>query len=178
MFGESMRELRRPRAVSLIGLLTALQIVVEMLTGIYIIPPTVKLSFSFIVLAATGLWFGPAAAALQGAAADVFVALLFPRGAYFPGFTFSAALSGAAYGLFFRGQGITWRRALCAKGLVNLLINTGLNTLWLSVLQGEAMAVLLPARLFKNAVLLPVEVLLLVLMEQALRRIPARLRGR
>ncbi len=175
IFAESLRELRRLRSVVLAGLLLALQIVVDLTIGIYI-TPEMKIAFGFVFLAVSGALFGPSVAALQGAVADLYVALFFPKGAYFPGYTFSAALGGMLYGLFFYKRGINWRRALCAKGLVNLVINIGLNTLWLSLTGGKAMAVLLPARILKNAVLLPIEVLVLVLIGRALRSLPARLR--
>ena len=68
-------------------------------------------------------------------------------------------------------QNVTYWRALLAKGLVNLIGNVLLNTIWLSMLYGDAFTALLPLRLLKNAALCPLEALMLFVVAGLVRRV-------
>ena len=58
------------------------------------------ISFSFIPMMLAGIYLGPKYAAIICGLGDLIGALLFPFGAYFPGFTISAAMMGFVYGIF------------------------------------------------------------------------------
>jgi ECF transporter S component (folate family) len=153
----------------MMALLMALQIVLGMFD--ILILPSIRLSFGFLAVAATGMLYGPVAAGLQAALGDILVALFFPKGAFFPGLTLSALLGGVIYGLVLYKKPWTWLQLLLAKGSVNLFINILLNTYWLSILQGAAMGVLFWPRVVKNLVLLPLEVALLFALSRLLQRL-------
>lgn len=172
---DSTRCLRSPQVLALSGLLLALQVVLGML-GI-MIQQTLRLSFDFLMTAASGMLFGPVVAGLQAVLADLLGVILFPKGAYFPGFTLTALLGGLIYGLALYQRPWSWPRLLLAKGLINVLLNTLLNTYWLTLLQGQAMGVLLLPRLLKNLALLPIEVALLLVLAQVLTRLSTRIPG-
>jgi ECF transporter S component (folate family) len=171
-FAESAKEFKKLRSLVLASLLVALGIA---LNSVNInLNAELRISVSFVALASAGLLFGPVMAMAAGAATDIVSYLLFPKGAFFPGFTVTAIVAGLIYGLFFYGYECTkwlWLRAFAAKGLVNLVCNIGLNTLWLSMLGGKAMTVLWPARAVKNALLWPFESLLLIAVLVAVNRI-------
>ena len=88
-------------------------------------------------------------------------------GMLFPGFTVTALISGFFYGLVLNrehaknGKLPTWRIIL-AKALDTFVCNIILNTFCCSVLYGDTFIALLPARLIKNLIMLPVEALILV----------------
>lgn len=166
----SARALRNVKSIAMIGLLTALQIVLSMTTDI-MITTDIRLSLHFLTVAACGMLFGPLAAAAQGAICDVLVAFIAPKGAFFPGFTLSALVGGLIYGLLLYQRPWTWWRLLLAKGLVNLVVNVGLNSLWISMMQGSAMNALIPVRLLKNLLSLPLEAALLIALGVVLRRL-------
>jgi ECF transporter S component (folate family) len=173
-FQESAGELRRPRTLALAGLFAALQIVTSTVAEIPI-TPWLRVRFDFVFLAASGMLFGPVTAAMQGVAADLIGFLLRPAsGPFFPGYTLSALLGGAIYGVFFYRTRVSWPRALLTKVLVNLVVNLGLNTLWSVMLYHRGFWAMIPDRALKNTVLLAVEVPLLVLTDRLLRRLRAR----
>ena len=58
------------------------------------------ISFSFIPMMLAGIYLGPKYAATIAGLGDLIGAILFPFGAYFPGFTISSALIGFIYGIF------------------------------------------------------------------------------
>ncbi len=51
--------------------------------------------------------YGPIGGAVVGGIADFIGAILFPIGAYFPGFTLTCVITGAVYGLFFAQEANT-----------------------------------------------------------------------
>ena len=60
----------------------------------------IKIGFSFVPIAIAAIAYGPVEAGIVGGVGDLVGALLFPIGAYFPGFTLTAFLTGAVFGLF------------------------------------------------------------------------------
>src|SRR5437763_666927 len=79
-----------------IGALIALQVVLGNLVQIALL--TKQLNFGFLPIAVAGYLFGPLGGILVAALGDVIGTLLFGTGAYFPGFTVTAAIVGAVYG--------------------------------------------------------------------------------
>jgi len=58
------------------------------------------LGFSFILIMLSAVWLGPKYSLVIAGLGDLIGAILFPFGAYFPGFTLSAIISGFIYGIF------------------------------------------------------------------------------
>ncbi len=145
--------------------------IMAMLAAIYVVlikflcvmvAPNLRVSFGYIPIAVCGMLFGPAQAACVAAVGDLAGAILFPQGALFPGYTATAALTGLIYGLFLRKEtSKPLVRILIAQALVAVICNVALNTLWGYLLRGAGTLAGLPARLLKNAVQYPVDVLVL-----------------
>ena len=166
-FTRSAKLLTQTRALTMAAMLVALHVA---LSSVRVqITPELRLSIGFITQAAAGMLLGPVIAMLTGAAGDIISHLLFPTGAYFPGYTFTAVVGGLIYGaLLFDRPRMGYLRALATKGAVSAVCNLFLNTLWISMTGGKAMMVLLPARALKNLGLLPIEALLLYMTAAAL----------
>ena len=94
-----MKKITTKKLVTL-ALLTALEIVFSRFLSIN--AWNLKIGFNFLPIALAALLFGPLAGGLVGALGDFIGAILFPIGAYFPGFTFTAFLTGCCFGLFLR----------------------------------------------------------------------------
>ena len=99
--------------------------------------PITKIGFAFVPVAAAALLLGPLEAGIVGALADFLGALLFPIGAYFPGFTLTAFLMGLCYGLFLYREQKFWR-VLAAVGVHQLVLSMLLNSLWLWIISTAA----------------------------------------
>ena len=95
-------------------------------------------------------------------------------GAYHPGFTLTTMLNGFVMGLFFYKREIKIWRIAVARLIVNLFFNIGINTIWVMHTVGKAYMALLPGRLWKNLVLLPVEILLIYLVFKAVSSVQKR----
>lgn len=165
---QSAKGLKNTGVICALALLTALYVA---LYAVKIqITPQLRISFAFIPLALSGWLFGPVPAVICGALSDVTGALLFPSGAYFPGFTITSMLSGFIYGMFlYRGEKYVWR-TIAAKFTVNMLLHVLLNSYWLSLITGKGYSVYFISHLSKNILALPIEVILLAAIMGFLRK--------
>lgn len=158
----------------LLALLVALNVVLGRFS-IQLVPEVRLSVLGFLPIALGGMLMGPGYGALVGAMGDVINYLLFTHayGAYFPGYTLTAALSGAWYGLVLHKKQITWPRAVLTIVPVILLGEMGLNSLWVYMLYSKSFWAKLPMRLLTNLAECPVKIVLLMGMDKLLRRIPA-----
>ncbi len=165
----SARELKRVRSLAVAGMLMALQI----LLGILTIPisSSVQITFDYLPLCVAGMLLGPVPSMLTAALADVIAFLIRPTGAFNPGFSVSAALSGLIYGLFFYRRDAQLWRTLTARLLTVILCNVCLNTLWLILMYGPGAWAWIPGRILKNAVEYPVSIILLTALWRVLPRV-------
>lgn len=147
-----------------VSLLVAAEVVLSRFCSIS--TPIVKIGFGFVPIAICGMLYGPLWAGVAAALADFLGAVLFPIGAYFPGFTLSALLTGVLFGLLLKGGKQDWPRLLLAAGVNNLVISLLLNTFWLSVLMGLDYRVMLPTRLLQCCIMLPVQLVVLLLLRR------------
>ena len=156
------------RTLTLTALLTALEIVLSRFLSIS--AWNMKIGFAFVPVVIAALLLGPVWAGVTAALADFLGAVLFPVGPYFPGFTLTAFLMGAVYGLFlYRRQSIG--RILAAVAVHQLALSLLLNTLWISLLYGSPYGPLLITRLPQCALLAVVQIVVI----QALVRLLPRL---
>lgn len=169
-FRESLLELKNLRTLTLTAMLIALWIGLDRFS--ILILPTIKIKLTFIPFAFISAMFGPFVGMLSGFITEMVSFFISPQGgAFFPGFSLSAAFTGIIYGMFLYKRPITLKNTFMAKALVNIFINIGVNTYWLSILQGEAIRVLLPVRAVKNLVLLPFEAILMYITLKSLMKI-------
>lgn len=140
-----------------IALLTAVQIVLSRFLSIPLW--NIKIGFGFLPIMLAGILYGPLAGALVGGLSDFIGAILFPIGPYFPGFTLTAAISGAMFGWVLHKRQSFGR--VCGVVLFNqLVLGLLINSFWISVLYGSSYTGLLLSRLVQYAILVPVEVII------------------
>jgi ECF transporter S component (folate family) len=144
------------------ALMVALSIVLERFLGYN--DRVLSVSFSYLPIALTGMLFGPIPAAAVSGLADALGALMFPSGPFDIRFTLIALVKGALYGVFLYGVQGNRYRIILAQVLVTLIAHLTLNTLVISTIIGKGFFVILPLRLVKNLLFLPIEVLTLIKM--------------
>ena len=80
-----------------LGLLLAAEVILSRFLSIA--TPIVKIGFAFVPVVVTAILYGPVWSAVVAGAGDFIGAILFPIGPFFPGYTISAAISGAIFGI-------------------------------------------------------------------------------
>jgi ECF transporter S component (folate family) len=146
-------------AITVIGFLIALEIIFTRFLSIN--TPIVRIGFGFLPVAIVAVLYGPLWAGVAYAIGDVIGALLFPTGAFFPGFTLTAFLTGITFGFFLYGKRISWKTVLPASLIVCILLNLCLDTIWLHILLGQGVWALIPSRFIKCGVMIVVQSVLL-----------------
>lgn len=155
------------------ALLVALEIILTRFLSIE--TPTLRIGFGFLPVAVMAILYGPWWTGAAGVAGDLIGMTLMPKAAFFPGFTLTAFLTGVFYGLFLHKKEITWLRVLAASAFVNVVCSLGLDTLWLSIMYGDAFLALLPFRLVKAAIMIPLQTVLVYLVwNKGLKKITER----
>ena len=96
-----------------------------------------------------------------GGIADIIKFIIKPTGPFFPGFTLNEMILGFVYGLIFYKKEIKLPKVIGARMIVTFGINLVLTPLWLSIMYGNAYKFMVPVRLIKNLVMIPVDVFLL-----------------
>jgi ECF transporter S component (folate family) len=135
--------------------LLALDVVLTRLLAIN--TPVMKIGLGFAAVALCAILYGPWWAAMVAALGDLAGALLFPTGAFFPGFTLTAACTGLIFGLclYRRDKSLLW--PILAAALNVLLVSYLANTAMISYISGTPYTTLLKARAVQLAVMLPVQ---------------------
>jgi ECF transporter S component (folate family) len=152
--------MKNTRVVILMGLLIALEIVLTRFLGIQP-TPTLRIGFGFIAISLSAIMFGPILGGITAVVADILGMVLFPKGAYFPGFTLSAFLGGAIYGLYLYKKPKSILRITLAVLTIIVFVDLGLNTLWLSMITGKAALAIITPRIVKSVIMLPIQTVII-----------------
>jgi ECF transporter S component (folate family) len=142
----------------LASLLLAMLVVVERLVSIQ--TPLQRISFSYVPIMLSAMLLGPGWSTLVAVLGDLLGMLLFPKAAFFIGYTLSAALTGLVYGLLLYNTRTTKQflaRLIISSLLVLVFIRVGLTSLWIAITLHRAFWALLPLRIVSAAIRFPIE---------------------
>lgn len=143
-----------------------------------------EITLTGLPIAVGGYMFGPWIGFLIGALIDICGYFASPRGAFFPGFTISTALTGMIYGLLLyrrwwddqaggRGFAVGSKKLLVRIAAAHLLktvfISLMLNCFWLSIFYGMDFSAVFLASVPKEAINFPIEVFLIFSIIRVLR---------
>lgn len=171
-FQQSVKELHRVSTLTTAGVLIALAVVLASI-NIYL-SATLRISFSFLPLSVGGMLFGPVVCGVMGVATDILGYFAHPSGPFFPGFTVNALLTGLLYGCFLYKKTVTWKRTLLVSAVVTVLIDLLLTPFWLSIMYHQPISLLSTAHFIKNAILFPINLVMMYTLLKAVERVRAR----
>ena len=150
--------------IILTALLIALNLVLERIV------PSYKLwnqdiSFGFVAIAFAAAFLGTPYAVAVAGMGDLIGSLVFPFGAYFPGFTLTNCIYGLILGEFLYKNATPVKVIICVA-LNKVLCSLILNTLWISIMYRggvDAFFVVLVPRLIGTAITTAIELIMLLL---------------
>lgn len=168
------KELKETSNITLCAMLVALCVITSFLS--FYVTNAIKVSFTFLFIALIGMKFGPLIAGSSAFLTDVIQYIVKPVGPFQPLIALGSALTGLIFGIFlYKSKTSTWR-IICSCTSVTVLVGSLVNTYALSVLYGTPFTVYFLARLPKNIIMLPIEILLLKLTVKAITKIEQRVR--
>ena len=172
------------KTLTTLAMLTAIEIILSRFLSVN--AWNIKIGFNFVPIVVAAILYGPIAAGIVAALGDFLGAILFPIGAYFPGFTLTAFLTGCVFGVFLhekdekdalpsedgedKKSGKGWLRIIAAVGINQLVLSLFLNTLWISILYGSPYGPLLATRVVQCLILTAVQLICIPLIEKAIAR--------
>lgn len=145
--------------ITVIAFLMALEIILTRFLSLFL--PFLRLGLGFLPVAIVGILYGPLWSGASYALGDLLGMMIFPSGPYFPGFTLTAFLTGITYGLILHKKKISWKRCFLAASMVCLVLNLCLDTFWLYIIMDTGIIGILPYRILKAVIMLPVQTALL-----------------
>ena len=145
------------KRLAVAAMMTALEVVLSRFLSVT--TPLIKIGFGFLPVALTAMLYGPVWAGMVGGLADILGAVTFPVGPYFYGFTLSAIANGVIFGLFLSGGRPKLKNTVFAVLVSSAVVTLGLDTLWFSILTGNALPAVAVARLIKCAVMAPLQII-------------------
>lgn len=168
----SAHELSSPASVAICGMMLALRIVLGYYANFTLAAfPGTKFSLVFIPTAICGMILGPTATAIMAGAGDILSFVLNSTGgAYFPGWTFNAALGGIIYGMFLYKNNSSLPRVIISKVLITIFVELLLGTFWLTVQFGYPYFEFLISRAIKQLITTPFEIVVIYSLASVVKR--------
>lgn len=164
----------KTKKIVLAGILLALLLVLSRFLSIK--TPILVISFSFVPIMMSAILLGPKYSTLIAALGDLIGALLFPFGAYFPGYTLSQALTGLIYGLILYKkpeEEVSDKKFILKLILSSVIVLGGiailLTSVWIKMTSGKAYMAILATRVTAQAIMLPIQVVVIFVLEKFLR---------
>lgn len=166
-----MSKFKSVQTLAVCGMLLALDVVLTRFLSVN--TWNLRIGFSFLAVVLAAYWYGPVGAGLVHGLADLLGAVLFPSGAYFPGFTLTAALMGVIFGLCLHRNTRFWRIAAGVVG-TQACCSVLLNSLWITVTstKGATFGAVLLSRLPQAGAMIVVELVLIPLVLSQVKKLP------
>ena len=152
---EAMHTKMSVKSISIIGILVAMEII---LARFSIHTWNLKIGFSFVPVVVAAIFYGPVTVGLVGAIGDIMGYILFPVGAYFPGFTLTAFVTGMIFGFFLRKSQSVLNIVLAVL-CVQIFVSQFMTTYWISFLYGSPYWALFATRIYQTAAMIAVEII-------------------
>ena len=174
MFRQSLNEFKITKNIVLCGLMAALAVVLRTFATINF-GPYVKIGFSEYPNRIVEFLFGPAIGAFFGAALDLIKFFVRPDGMFNPIYTLIALVSGLGGGYILYHHKPTLKRVFLAQLYMKLFINIVLNTLAMYITLGDGVIGMIPFRIVKNLIQLPIDTIILFIVLKYITKLAKRM---
>ena len=160
IFVSSAKELGTLHTVVFCGLMGGLSIILTMVASVKM-GPYINIGFSWIPNRIVDFMFGPIVGMIYGGARDIVKWMAKPDGDFMIIYTFVPMLTGIIVGTLLYKKPVSLVRIIIVQIIIKIFINAGLNTYLMSVTGGKAFMELLPLRLLKNVIMIPIDSMIL-----------------
>lgn len=158
-----MKKREITKIIALLGVLTAMGVVLGRFVPLVNIL-TSKYEFSFVAVMLAAYLTGPVGGAVVGGLIDLIGALLMPTGAYFPGFTLTAVLTGLVFGLLLY-KNCTVPKIIIAVLSTQTVCSLLINTLFISVFfSPKGFTALLAARAVQAVIMSAIQIVFAIVL--------------
>ena len=165
------KHMSKARSLGICSLLIALNIVL----GYFTLPFStyLRVGFGFVTQPIVALMFGPLTACVTGMMQDIISLLINPvlGGPYNPTYTISVGIAGMIYGLMLYNKPVGAVRVFLTKLIVIVFANIVLNSIALAPTVGSGLIGILPSRIIKNLIMLPIQTIVVYIILKFVKKI-------
>ena len=173
-FIKSAVEFRNLHTVVLCGLMGALSVILGMFASIHVGP--FSITYAWIPNRIVDFMFGPVVGAAYGGIMDIIKFIIKPNGSFNLAYTVMAILAGLVFGAILYKKPVSFMRIVFAQTLVKVFINAGMGTYLMAFERGQAFMTLMPVRLVKNLIMIPLDSILLFVILTSIMKVLPRLK--
>lgn len=152
---EFSRLIKRPQVLAVCSMMIAINVIL----GYFTLPVSsyLRIGFGFITMPVITMLYGPLIGCAAGLLQDVVSFVLKPTGAYLFTLTLNVGIGGMIYGAMLYKKRVGFWRVFCTKMIVIFVVNIMLNSIALAPTVGSGLVGILPSRIIKNVLLLPIQ---------------------
>lgn len=147
--------IRKPAVLAVCAMLIAINVIL----GYFSLNLTsyLRIGFGFITTPVSASLFGPVLGGLTAASADVASYILKPTGGFLFTYTLNTGIAGIIQGFMLYNKKPSLLRIFLTKLIETVFVNIFLNSVALAPTAGSGLIGIMPARIIKNILLLPVQ---------------------
>ena len=167
------------KKIALTGLFIAINILFLQVIKIEMRAVDTTIYLGVVSLALSAIVLGPALSVTCAAMSDLIGFYAVPSAyPFFPGYTLSYALAALIFALFLHGNKYSLKNAVIAFCTEALIVEIGLSTVWLHMLNGTPLWVLYNERIVKAVFFTPIYILVTHLLQTRLVKIIPQTNGK
>ena len=151
-------ELKKTKTIVICAMMIAVNVVLEFFARD--ITNYIRISFAFVTLPIVSSLFGPIIGGTIGVLQDVAAYLAKPTGAFLINLSLNEGIAGMIFGLMLYNKKITLLRVFLSELIIIFFVNIILNSIALAPTVGSGLVGILPSRIIKNIILLPIQTIL------------------
>lgn len=164
----SAQQLRNLKVIVICAMMIAVAVIVDQFSVSY--GQYLRFGFSTHVNQVVYMLFGGAVGTVFGGVADVVKYFVKPNGEFQIAFMLNSMLAGLIYGMFYYKRKMTLLNIFIAQATVAIICNIVINTYLLVIFNGLKLEVILPIRIARNLIMVPINSLIFFYISTALQR--------
>ncbi len=149
------QSIKKPKTTAFCAMMIAINVVLSFFVPVF--SSYLKIEFGFITLPIVSLLYGPITGCMMGMVQDIVGLIVKPTGALLIMLTLTDGITGMIYGMAFYKKPVTFIRVFITQFIIVLFVNIILNTIALAPTVASGFVGILPSRIIKNILLLPIQ---------------------
>ena len=158
-------KIKRTRVLAICAMLIAINVIL----GYFSLNLTsyLRIGFGFITTPVAATLFGPIVGGIVALLSDIVSYILKPTGGFLFTYTLNTGIAGIIYGTMLYNKKPTFLRVFVTKLIVIVFVNIILNSIALAPTVGSGLIGIMPARIVKNFLLLPIQTIIVYIVLKA-----------
>lgn len=158
-------KIKRTRVLAICAMLIAINVILEYFS--LNLTSYLRIGFGFITTPVAATLFGPIFGGIVALLSDIVSYILKPTGGFLFTYTLNTGIAGIIYGTMLYNKKPTFLRVFVTKLIVIVFVNIILNSIALAPTVGSGLIGIMPARIVKNFLLLPIQTIIVYIVLKA-----------